>query len=218
MINVFQGLQLAPIPREQLAGFWLRLAALLIDLLVVYILIFPFAMIIGLMIPKQFLVEPPFGLFTTTSVVSEATESHDAIEKDIILGGMFENYYKLVENEKLDVEDDTSFTRVLVESEMKNEVSKWDSGNLFSAAMLIYWILFEASVWQASVGKKLVGLKVVNIGGERPTLTLCVIRNLFKIVSAIPLYIGFLFAAWTSRKQAWHDFFSMMLVVKRSKS
>jgi hypothetical protein len=40
------------------------------------------------------------------------------------------------------------------------------------------------------------------------------LRNIAKIISAIPLYIGFLLAAFTARKQALHDMVTNCLVVR----
>jgi uncharacterized RDD family membrane protein YckC len=67
----------------------------------------------------------------------------------------------------------------------------------------------------ATPGKLAVGLKIVDAhtGGAPPTGRL-VLRLVAYLVSALPLYIGFLWAAVDRRKQAWHDKIAGTLVVQ----
>ena len=203
--------------REEFAGLWLRFVAFIIDSITVALLVFPFALLIGLIAPKLVLVEVPFGLFTTTTVVSEARDNQARIEKDDVLG-LWTNYYKLKEVEVLNADPEfkgeVTFKRVLIEPEMRNEISKTTSTDIESIAIFIYWILMEASIWQASLGKKVMGLKVVTETGEKPDMLQCASRNLLKILSGIILFIGFFMAGWTNKKQALHDKIPSMLVIK----
>ncbi len=199
--------------RDNFAGFWLRFVAFIIDLLVVALIVFPFAAIIGLVAPKYILVEVPFGLFTTTTVVSEAQGEQPKIEKDDVLG-LWTNYYKLKEASSKDGK--VVFNRVLIEPEMKNEIRKTTSSNIESYVIFLYWILMEASIWQASVGKRMMGLKVVNSEGGKPSWLEAAARNVLKVLSGVILFIGFFMAGWTDKKQALHDKISGMLVVKES--
>ena len=199
--------------RKKFAGFWLRFVALIIDLLVVALIVFPFAAIIGLIAPKYMLVEVPFGLFTTTTVVSEAQGDQPKIEKDEVLG-LWTNHYKL--KEAVADDGEVTFKRVLIEPEMKNEISKTTSSNIEFYVIFLYWILMEASIWQASVGKKIMGLKVVNSEGGRPNWPQAAARNVLKVLSGIILFIGFFMAGWTDKKQALLDKISGMVVVKES--
>lgn len=203
--------------REHFAGFWLRFVALIIDLLVVTLIVFPFALIIGLIAPKYMLVEVPFGLFTTTTTVSEARDNQPKIEKDEVLG-LWTNYYKLKEivvtEGDAEFKGEVTFNRVLIEPEMKNEITKTTSSRIESYVIFLYWIFLEASIWQASLGKRIMGLKVVNKDGDRPTLLQSANRNLLKVLSGIILFIGFLMAGWTDKKQALHDKIPNMLVIK----
>ena len=203
--------------REEFAGLWLRFVAFIIDSITVALLVFPFALLIGLIAPKLVLVEVPFGLFTTTTVVSEARDNQVRIEKDDVLG-LWTNYYKLKEVEVLNADPEfkgeVTFKRVLIEPEMRNEISKTTSTDIESIAIFIYWILMEASIWQASLGKKVMGLKVVTETGEKPDMLQCASRNLLKILSGIILFIGFFMAGWTDKKQALHDKIPSMLVIK----
>lgn len=68
-----------------------------------------------------------------------------------------------------------------------------------------YGVLCEASPWSGTIGKRLVGIRVVDEYGERLSLTTSIIRNLAKIVSLAALGAGCLSMIWRRGGQAWHD-------------
>ena len=78
---------------------------------------------------------------------------------------------------------------------------------------LTYYVWTESSVWQASVGKKLMGLKVTDMNGGRISFLRSLGRNLGMIVSGLTLGIGYLMCFWTERKQCLHDKMASCLVV-----
>jgi uncharacterized RDD family membrane protein YckC len=82
---------------------------------------------------------------------------------------------------------------------------------------LAYFVGMQASARQATFGKALLGLKVGR-DGERLSILRSLGRELAKYVSAIPLAIGFLIAAFTSRKQALHDLIASTTVVREGPS
>lgn len=76
-------------------------------------------------------------------------------------------------------------------------------GNLFG--MLVSWLYFtisESSGWQASPGKKMLGLRVVDLEGRRIGFGRANARYWGKILSALILMIGYLMAGFTERKLA----------------
>ena len=79
---------------------------------------------------------------------------------------------------------------------------------------LLYWGLMQASARQATLGKSLLGLKVTDTDGERLSLVRSLVREVAKYVSAIPMGLGFLIAAFTGRKQALHDMLVSTTVVR----
>lgn len=85
-------------------------------------------------------------------------------------------------------------------------------------ASLLYWPLMESSGRQATFGKQLLGLQVSDFSGQRLSFVRALLRTLAKIISAIPLCIGFLLAAFTSRKQALHDIIVSTLVLRTGQS
>jgi uncharacterized RDD family membrane protein YckC len=83
-------------------------------------------------------------------------------------------------------------------------------------APILYWGVMQASARQATFGKALLGLKVTDESGNRMSLLRSFARELAKLVSAIPLMLGFIIAAFTGRKQALHDMIASTTVVRES--
>jgi len=81
---------------------------------------------------------------------------------------------------------------------------------------LLEWVYFasmESSRYQATVGKIVLGIKVIDLQGRRISFARASVRFLAKYVSAFIMGIGFLMAAFTQRKQALHDMLADTLVV-----
>ena len=79
---------------------------------------------------------------------------------------------------------------------------------------IAYFAGLESSNWQATVGKKALGLVVTDLNGQRISLLKGVGRYLAKILSALILLIGFIMVAFTERKQGLHDMLAGTLVYK----
>ena len=72
----------------------------------------------------------------------------------------------------------------------------------------------DCSKFQGTHGKMLLGIKVVNSEGERITFPQSIKRTSMKIVGALPIYLGYLWAAFRQDKAAWHDLVAKTRVVK----
>lgn len=86
------------------------------------------------------------------------------------------------------------------------------------AAVVGQWLYFaysESSSWQATVGKKVLGLKVTDLDGNRISFGKASGRFFGKILSGMILNIGFIMAGFTDKKQALHDLLASTLVVKK---
>ena len=81
------------------------------------------------------------------------------------------------------------------------------------ACYLTYYVWAESSAWQATIGKKLMGLKVTDIYGRRISFWRSLGRNVGMILSAIIIGIGYLMCIWTLKKQCLHDKITDCLVV-----
>ena len=78
----------------------------------------------------------------------------------------------------------------------------------------LYYALCESSSWQGTVGKKVVGLRVTDLNGNRISFGKATGRHFGKIVSALILGIGFIMIAFTEQKQGLHDIMAGTLVLK----
>ena len=67
---------------------------------------------------------------------------------------------------------------------------------------VLYYALMESSKFQASVGKLALGIIVTDVNGGRLDFTKALIRNLSKLISGFIMFIGFIMAAFTDKKQA----------------
>jgi uncharacterized RDD family membrane protein YckC len=79
----------------------------------------------------------------------------------------------------------------------------------------LYWAQMESSPWQATLGKKLLGLKVTDLRGRRISFPRATGRHFAKNISALILLIGFLMAGFTEKKQTLHDMIARCLVVRK---
>jgi uncharacterized RDD family membrane protein YckC len=86
--------------------------------------------------------------------------------------------------------------------------------------LMIWWIytaVLYSSNWQATVGKKVLGLKVVDENGGRISFGKATGRYFAEILSGLTL-IGFPMIGWTKRKQGLHDKIAGTFVIKISES
>lgn len=79
----------------------------------------------------------------------------------------------------------------------------------------LYYALCESSGWQATPGKLALGLRVTDLDGRRIGFGRASGRFFMKIVSGILLFVGYMMAGWTARKQALHDMVAGCCVVRR---
>jgi len=79
---------------------------------------------------------------------------------------------------------------------------------------LIYGSFAEASKRQATIGKRLVNIKVTDLEGTRVSFGRSLIRNLSKILSVIPVFFGYFYSFLNKKNQCWHDVAADTLVIK----
>ncbi len=92
---------------------------------------------------------------------------------------------------------------------------------LFATVSLVvtwlYHALMESSEWQATVGKKALGLVVTDMAGRRVSFWRATGRHFGKIVTnMVPAFIGYIMAGFTEQKQALHDMIAGCLILRRS--
>jgi uncharacterized RDD family membrane protein YckC len=79
----------------------------------------------------------------------------------------------------------------------------------------LYFSLLESSSWQATLGKKALGLEVTDLAGRRISFGRATGRFFAKIISGMILMIGFIMAGFTEKKQALHDILAGTLVIRK---
>ncbi|HET8924168.1 MAG TPA: RDD family protein [Candidatus Acidoferrum sp.] len=88
-----------------------------------------------------------------------------------------------------------------------------------TASLVLTWLyhaLMESSEWQATLGKKFLGLAVTDMAGQRVSFGRATGRHFAKIITnMVPLLIGYLMAAFTQKRQALHDMIAGCLVLRR---
>jgi len=85
--------------------------------------------------------------------------------------------------------------------------------------LLLAWLYFavmESSAKQATIGKMALGIKVTDIQGNRLSFGRGSARFFGKLVSAGALGVGFAMAAFTKRRQAFHDVMASCVVVNKA--
>jgi uncharacterized RDD family membrane protein YckC len=161
---------IAPGPRVEYGGFWLRFLAYLIDGVVMSM------GVVLILIPLIFLT----GLGALLSEIHPQEELNDA-GVFLIIGVVF------------------LFATVSL------------------AVTWLYHALMESSEWQATVGKKALGLVVTDSTGRRVSFGRATGRHFAKIVTnMVPAFIGYIMAGFTEKKQALHDMIAGCLILRRT--
>lgn len=83
-------------------------------------------------------------------------------------------------------------------------------------AAVAYFAGLQSSKWQATVGKKLLGLKVTDLQGDRITFGRALGRYFAMVFLSGILCIGYIIAAFTEKKQSLHDLIASTLVIKKA--
>ncbi len=84
------------------------------------------------------------------------------------------------------------------------------------AISVAYYSAMETSKFQGTVGKIALGLVVTDTDGNKLTIGKAIVRNLCKIISGFILFIGYIMAGFTEKKQGLHDIIAGTLVVKKA--
>jgi len=79
---------------------------------------------------------------------------------------------------------------------------------------LIYGSIAEATKNQATIGKKLLNIKVTGMDGGRVSFGISLVRNFSKILSVVPVFFGYLYSFLNKKNQCWHDIAANTLVIK----
>ena len=93
----------------------------------------------------------------------------------------------------------------------------------FTAFVLViinfsYFVLMTKSRGQ-TLGKMALGIQVIDSSGNIPNVGTILLREIpCKILSALPLYLGYAWAGWDDKKRSWHDHLSKTFVIKKPRN
>lgn len=91
-------------------------------------------------------------------------------------------------------------------------------GAVFIAYFVLAWVyeaIMLSSEWQATLGKRAMSIVVTGMDGGRISFWRATARHFAKYISAFTIFIGYIMAAFTARKQALHDMIAETLVINR---
>jgi len=84
----------------------------------------------------------------------------------------------------------------------------FDLGSIIYETVLI-------SQWNGqTIGKKVVGIRVVREAGEQVDILHAFIRSISKVLSFAVLLLGYLWMLWDGKSQTWHDKLAETYVVE----
>jgi len=90
----------------------------------------------------------------------------------------------------------------------------YGAGAAVSVVYLTYFVLMEGSSQRGTLGKMAMQIQVTDEEGNQISYTRSLMRNLLKSISAIFLF-GFIMAAFTKKKQAFHDIPTKCVVLNK---
>ncbi|MEY4479578.1 MAG: hypothetical protein RLZZ267_256 [Bacillota bacterium] len=73
----------------------------------------------------------------------------------------------------------------------------------------LYQAGLESTFWRGTIGKRIVGIQVTDLSGNKMNVGRALLRNFVKIIN-----ISWVFIPFTGRKQALHDLLANTIVVK----
>jgi uncharacterized RDD family membrane protein YckC len=201
--------------KQQLATFSMRLQAAFLDGIIV-------GFLTGLLIAGIAVIFPndiafPFYTQTETEVLNRDVkeEGDTTITRLTHIVRQYDIRHNLIseclieETEKQSDMVTTTFSRIV--EPCKTGVIQLDS--LFLLFIILYGTYFEKGPRSSTPGKKWAGIRVVGMDEMPLSLGRALWRNLAEFLSFI-FCIGYLFALFTSKKQALHDLIARTLVIQ----
>ena len=80
--------------------------------------------------------------------------------------------------------------------------------------LFIAYFAFFHGAWGQTIGKMIFGLRVITVDGQPLGFPRALARSIAYVLSAIPLFLGFLWVGFTSSKRAWHDWIAGTMVIR----
>jgi uncharacterized RDD family membrane protein YckC len=88
------------------------------------------------------------------------------------------------------------------------------SGFVLLPILKFFYHIYMENAQQATFGKKMMGIKVTDLRGLKPTLVEVFIRNISKAISTITFFFGYFYLFLNKKQQTLHDKMANTLVIK----
>ncbi len=88
---------------------------------------------------------------------------------------------------------------------LENSIYNFAIGATFSTLFLIGYYTFFWTLVGYTPGKAILGLKVVRKNGGKLSFGRSLLRFFAYWISMLPLFLGFFWVLWDSKRQGWHD-------------
>lgn len=109
---------------------------------------------------------------------------------------------------------------IIIWNDFQKAVSTVEMINIMDSYMLMYLLLkvmyqtFFVYMYGATLGKMAMKIQIIEIKTlQKPSLPVAFNRAVFRIVSEMIFYLGFLWGVLNPTKQTWHDLTAKTLVV-----
>ena len=96
---------------------------------------------------------------------------------------------------------------------ISGEPALWGTVGLVLAIAVIYLFLFHMTVGR-TLGMRALGLKVIDVYGEPPSVTRAALRTLGYLASMVTLGLGFVWVGFDSEKRGLHDWIAGTYVIR----
>jgi len=106
-----------------------------------------------------------------------------------------------------------SLTVLVVDDKATRLIVAFSILGLIPLTKIIYHMVMECSIKQATYGKQILKIKVCDLEGDRISAGKSIVRNIFKLLSLITI-AGYLFSFFNRKQQCLHDVLAGTLVVK----
>lgn len=88
------------------------------------------------------------------------------------------------------------------------------SGFILLPILKFFYHIYMENAQQATFGKKMMGIKVTDMRGLKPSLTKVFVRNISKSISTITFFFGYFYLFLNKKQQTLHDKMANTLVIK----
>lgn len=95
-------------------------------------------------------------------------------------------------------------------------VSTWITAAISFTTLLVMVWLYPTFFWMLNgqtIGKRIMGLRVVRMDGKKMTLVKGLVRVLGYLIGAIPILLGFIWVLFSNERRGWHDYLAGTCVI-----